>query len=56
MNNKTYTITLIDNKGVTHTLNWDGEGFFAACRDAMASLVKLHDGRQWELVEAKRVA
>ena len=56
MNKKTYVITLLANNGETHTLNWDGEGFFAACRDAMASVVRLHDGRQWELVEAKLLA
>ena len=56
MNKKTYTITLLANNGETRTFNWEGEGFFAACRDAMASVVRLHDGRQWELVEAKLLA
>ena len=56
MNKKTYNITLLANNGETHTFNWEAEGFFAACREGMASVVKLHDGRQWELVEAKRVA
>ena len=56
MNKKTYTITLLANNGETRTFNWEGEGFFAACREGMASVVRLHDGRQWELVEAKLLA